>query len=274
MISKEAIEYIENNFGRKKIVCLTGAGTSSESGIPTFRGEGGLWEKYDPEMYANTQGLLKIFREQPQRLADFVVDFYSLLLKARPNRAHVALSVLEKDGIINSVITQNIDNLHQEAGSRNVIELHGNAYRIRCTQCQQKITLEKDRLAEMIDLLRKNRDSRIKMLKVLSRYFPRCKCNWRYRIDIVLFGEELPFDELSHAYKELDNCKALLLIGTSLLVYPAASLPGYAKQRGVKLIEINSQDSAFSELCDYKIRGRASVVLQEILKILGIDSDA
>jgi NAD-dependent deacetylase len=108
------------------------------------------------------------------------------------------------------VITQNIDNLHELAGSRNVIELHGNAFRIRCMHCSEAITLERDRLEEMLELLKKVKNSRLGLLKVLSRYFTRCACGGRYRIDIVLFEEMLPQDELRRAYQQLDDCKALL----------------------------------------------------------------
>jgi len=269
MISEEVREYIKKNLKRKDVVCLTGAGISAESGIPTFRGKGGLWEKYDPEIFANTDGLVSILRTQPQELANFIVDFYSVLLKANPNPAHLSLAVLEKQNLLSAVITQNVDNLHQTAGSRNVIELHGNAFRIRCIRCLKSIILERDRLKEMIELFKSNKDSRFKLLRVLSRYFPRCSCGARFRIDIVLFGEELAQDELAAAYKHLNNCNVLLLIGTSLVVYPAASLPLYAKERGAKLIEINNEPSAFSHLCDFKIKGRASEVLPEILGVLG-----
>jgi NAD-dependent deacetylase len=208
-------------------------------------------------------------RSQPQKLIDFIVDFYSLILKARPNPAHLTLSALEKEGILDCIITQNVDNLHQAAGSRNIIELHGNAFRIKCTGCPKAITLERDRLREMIKLLGTSVKSRIKLLRILSRYFPRCQCGSRYRIDIVLFGEMLPEDGLASAYKYLDSCRVLLLIGTSLVVYPAASLPLYAKKRGAALIEINSQKNAFSDLCNYSIIGQASQIMPEILQTLG-----
>lgn len=268
MLSKEIKDYIKDNFKKGKVVCLSGAGISAESGIPTFRGRGGLWEKYDPQIYANTQGLLAKFRRDPASIVNFMVDFYATLLPARPNPAHLALSVLEKEHILKATITQNIDNLHRTAGSRAVIELHGNAFRLRCTKCPRKIALQGDKLREMIELLKNSRNSRMKILKVFSRYFPRCDCGSRFRIDIVLFGEMLPQDELSMAYKQLDNCDTLLLVGTSLVVYPAASLPLYAKDKGAKLVEINNEDSAFSDFCDYQIRGRASEVLPEILKAL------
>lgn len=270
VIPQKAQDFIKKIFKQGKVACLTGAGISAESGIPTFRGKGGLWEKYDPQIYGNTPGLVSIFRTRPEDLANFIIDFYSILLKAKPNPAHLSLAALEKESLLSALITQNIDNLHQWAGSRKVIELHGNAYRIRCMQCPQKITFEKERLKEMIESLKVNKTSRIKLLKIFSRYFPRCQiCGSRYRIDIVLFGEMLPEDELTRAYQQLDNCNTLLLVGSSLVVYPAAGLPLYAKERGAKLIEINSEPSALSDSCDYQIRGEASQILPEILTLLG-----
>lgn len=120
----------------------------------------------------------------------------------------------------------------------------------------------------MVELLKMNKTSRVKLLKIFSRYFPRCECGSRYRIDIVLFGEMLPQDELSRAYQELERCDVLLVIGSSLVVYPAAALPLYAKERGARLIEINSDPTALSDLCDCRIRGRASQILPEIFTIL------
>ncbi len=268
IIPDELKQFIKENFKGKNVACLTGAGISVESGVPAFRGEGGLWEKYDPEIFANTAGLISLLRKDQQRLIDFVTDFYSALLEAKPNPAHFALCVLEKADIVNAIITQNIDNLHQRAGSRGVIELHGNAFRIRCMRCQRTFIFERDRIKEMVDSLKESKGSRIKLFRVLSRYFPRCACGSRYRIDIVLFGEMLPQDELTRAYQQLDNCKVLLLIGSSLAVYPAASLPLYAKEKGAKLIEINDQPTALSDLCDYKIIGRAGEVLPQMLGIL------
>ena len=268
MIAQEIKDFIKNSFNKTNVICLTGAGTSAESGIPTFRGKGGLWEKYNPEIYANTEGLISVLRKHPQDLVNFIVDFYSVLLKAKPNPAHLALSDLEKAGILSSVITQNIDNLHQEAGSRNVIELHGNAFKIRCMRCSKSIKMEKERLKEMIELLQLHRNSRIRLMQVLSHYFPRCHCGSRYRIDIVLFGEMLSQNELVRAYRHLDRCNVLLIVGSSLVVYPAANIPLYAKERGAKLIEINNEKTAFSGLCDYRIRTKASEACLEILELI------
>ena len=267
MIPKPLKEHLRQSFKRGSVTCLTGAGISAESGIPTFRGAGGLWEKYDPAEYAHVEGLISILRVHPARLVKFVVDFYDVLLKAKPNPAHLALAVLEKEGRLRAVITQNIDNLHVEAGNRNVIELHGNAFRIKCVSCSQTLTIEKDRIKEMTQLLTRTAHSRTGVLKILSRYFPRCSCGGRFRIDIVLFGEQLPPEAIANAHKHLDASDTLFIVGTSLAVYPAADLPVYAKQRGVKLIEINHEPSFLSELCDYKIYGQASQIMLEIAKL-------
>jgi NAD-dependent deacetylase len=269
MLDSKVRDLIEKSFRGGNIVCLTGAGVSRESGIPTFRGKGGLWEKYDPQTYAYPKGLLSLLRDKPQDLADFIADFYTVLLQARPNPAHLTLAVLEKEGILRSVITQNIDNLHQQAGSRNVIELHGNAFRIICPGCRKRIILESQRLKEFTELIKVSRASRIQLLRILCRYFPRCTCGLRYRIDVVLFGETLPEDALSQAYKELGSCNLLFVIGSSLVVYPAAGLPLYAKERGAKIIEINEEPSALSQFCDYRITGKASEILPQILEVAG-----
>jgi len=268
MIPEELQDFITKSFKKGRIACLTGAGISAESGIPTFRGKGGLWEKYDPEIYAYAEGLISLLRKKPKDLANFIIDLYCVLLQAQPNAGHVSLAVLEKKGILSSVITQNIDDLHGLAGSRNIIELHGNAFRIKCTGCQKKISLEKARIQELVRLFKLGSASRVKILKAFSRYFPRCSCGKRFRIDIVLFGEMLPEDEWQRAFQQLDNCSVLLLIGTSLVVYPASSLPLYAKEKGAKLIEINSEPSALSQFCDYRIQGVACEVMPEILNLL------
>lgn len=269
LIPKRTGDFIQKSFREGKVVCMTGAGVSAESGIPTFRGKGGLWEKYDPETYAYPEGLIRVLQEEPSKFADFVIDFYSMLLMAHPNPAHAALAFLEKQQVLSGLITQNIDNLHQEAGSRNCIELHGNATRLRCMGCARKLTVEKDRLREMTRLLFRRRDSRRGVLEILSRYFPRCGCGSRFRIDVVLFGEMLPEGEMSRATQALEDCRALLLVGTSLAVYPAAGLPAYARERGVPIIEINSEPSALSGLCDHVITGKAGEVMPQVLEAAG-----
>jgi len=256
---------LKEGLKKGKIVCLTGAGVSSDSGIPVFRGKGGLWEKYNPQIYASSKRLASVFNSSPEKTADFIIDFYSLFFEAKPNKAHLSLALLEKEGFLSSVITQNVDNLHQQAGSRNLIELHGNVFKIRCPDCRSSVKIEKDRMKEMIELVKSNRLSRTGLLKVFNRYFPRCVCGGRYRTDVVLFGDMLPSEELMRAYEQLGGCGVLLVAGTSLSVYPAAGLPVYAKKKGAKLIEINSESGEFSDLSDCKILGRAAEVLPEIL---------
>ena len=268
MIPEDTKAIIKKKLKKGRIVCLTGAGISAESGIPTFRGTGGLWEKYNPQTYATPEGLLSVLRTRPHRLAEFIIDFYSVLLEARPNAAHTTLALLEKEGIVSSVITQNIDNLHQEAGSRRVIELHGNSYRLVCMGCRKKITVEKERMKEFTRLLHQSKGSYYKVLETLSRYFPRCHCGGRYRIDIVFFGESLAQDQLQEAYAELETCETLLLIGSSFIVYPAAELPLHAKKHKATLIEINSEPSALSAICDYTLTVKASEGLPYLLQVL------
>lgn len=255
-------------FKNGQVVALTGAGISEESGIPTFRGENGLWSRYDPQLYAYPEGLLSVLRNDPDKIVDYLDDLYSILFRAKPNPAHLVLARMEKDKILKCVITQNIDNLHQDAGSDKVLELHGNAFRLRCDNCSKAYRLEKDNLSHIIEQLRKGKGSRQAILKALSRFFPRCDCKDRLRIDIVLFGELLPSGVLEESYREMEHCSLLVLIGTSGVVYPAASLPFYAKDRGIKILEINSVSSNLSAICDFQLLGKAGEILPQLVKQL------
>ncbi|MBP7215961.1 MAG: NAD-dependent deacylase [Candidatus Omnitrophica bacterium] len=268
MIPLKQKQRIQEQVQQGKVVCLTGAGISAESGIPTFRGEGGLWDRYNPQTYATPDGLLSVLRTRPHDLANFIVDFYSVLLNAVPNPAHAALACLEKDGLLEAIITQNIDNLHQDAGSKNVVELHGNSFRLLCMGCQEKIKIAKDRMREFTQFLLRSKGSYMKVLETLSRYFPRCRCGSRYRIDIVMFGEALPDEALHRAYQQLDACDTLLLVGSSFTVHPAASLPVYAKKKGAFLIEVNNESSELSHLCDVRIPYRASEAIPFLLNVI------
>lgn len=144
-------------FKKGSTVALTGAGISEESGIPTFRGENGLWSRYNPDLFASPEGLLSVLKRQPQRLVDFLDDLYSTLFRAKPNPAHLALSQMEKAKVLNCVITQNIDNLHQEAGAKKVWELHGNAFNLRCDKCKVKRLLNKEDLRQIFEQMKKGR---------------------------------------------------------------------------------------------------------------------
>lgn len=222
---------------QKNCVVLSGAGISAESGIPTFRSKGGLWEKYDPTVYAS----IEVFRKDPSKYWEIRGDFIKNYDRYQPNAAHRALSELEKMGIIRQVITQNIDGLHKKAGSQNVIEIHGSLREIYCLQCS------KEYLAP----------------RVPEGSPPYCACGGVLKPNTVLFGEQLPPEALEKAGLESQTCKIMLVIGTSAVVYPAASLPSIAKQHGAKIIEINIEN-AFAE-ADYVILEQAGTAMARLL---------
>ncbi|MEJ2476554.1 MAG: NAD-dependent deacylase [Desulfobacterales bacterium] len=197
----------------KNCVVLTGAGISAESGIPTFRSRGGLWEKYDPMVYAS----IEVFRKDPSKYWQIRGDFIRNYDSYEPNTAHRALVELEKLGIVRQVITQNIDGLHRKAGSRRVVEIHGSLREIICLQC----------------------DSTYLAPNIPGGNPPHCECGGILKPNTVLFGEQLPTEALEVAIRESSACRVMLVIGTSAVVYPAAHLPVVAKQHGAKIVEIN-----------------------------------
>ena len=225
----------------KRVVALTGAGMSAESGIPTFRDKGGFWEKYDPNEYAH----INTFYTSPEKPWQMLKDF-GKKVKAKPNPGHVALAEMEKMGYLQEIITQNVDNLHQEAGNTEVIEFHGNFRRAVCLNCGKYYEMKKINL------------------EVLP---PRCECNGILKPDAVFFGEPIPEDAFRKAYEASQNCKLMLVIGTSAIVYPAASMPQIAKQNGAKVIEINPETTSLTGyISDYIIIGKAGDTLPEIVR--------
>jgi NAD-dependent deacetylase len=220
----------------KHCVVLTGAGISAESGIPTFRSKGGLWEKYDPMIYAS----IEAFRNDPSKYWTIRGDFIRNYNTYKPNKAHYALAELEKLGIVRHVITQNIDGLHRKAGSKNVIELHGSLREIYCIKCGNEYIAP----------------------DIPEGTPPHCDCGGVLKPNTVLFGEQLPQDALSNAFRESLRCKVMLLIGTSAVVQPAASLPSLAKQSSAQIVEINIE-RAFPE-ADFIIMEKAGTVLTNI----------
>ncbi len=271
MLTSQQAKYLKDAFRNGRVVCFTGAGISVESGIPAFRGTGGLWERYDPEVYAYPRGLAGLIQRDPDALIGFLSELYSTLLQAQPNLAHTALGVLERQGLLEGVITQNVDNLHTVAGNRGVIELHGNAFRYRCNRCGAGFMLERDRAREMVSLLGRAKGSRRELLRVLSRYLVRCErsgCGGRMRTGVVLFGEDLPEDAVASAYALLDKADTVLVVGSSMEVYPAAGMPLYAKDRGAALIEVNMEHTPLTEICDLHIPALASAALPEVLRIV------
>jgi len=221
----------------KNCVVLTGAGISAESGIPTFRSKDGLWEKYDPMVYASVE----VFRRDPSKYWQIRGDFIRNYDTYRPNAAHRALVELEQMGIVRRVITQNIDGLHRKAGSRRVVEIHGSLREIICQQCG------KTYLAPNIP----------------EGNPPHCGCGGVLKPNTVLFGEQLPPEALEAAIHESSTCRVMLVIGTSAVVYPAAHLPAVAKQHGAKIVEINIE-RAFPD-ADHVVLEKAGTAMARIL---------
>ena len=228
----------------KHIVVFTGAGISSESGIPTYRGTDGVWSKYNPNIYAD----INVFLQDPTYYWKyFKYERYPIIKKAKPNDAHKAIVKLEKQGKIYRVITQNIDGLHQLAGSSNVIELHGNTRRISCLNCKKQYDM-----GEIYEKLKKELP-------------PRCKCGGVLKTDTVLFGEPLPKHAIDEAEIASKNCDLFLVLGSSLVVYPAANLPVVAKNNDSLLVIINIDPTPLDDLADIVINHSVSEVLSKVV---------
>jgi NAD-dependent deacetylase len=225
----------------RRVVVLTGAGISAESGIPTFRDAmTGLWEKYDPTELASPDG----FRENPKMVWEWYESRRQKVLKCLPNPAHLALAELEGRFEQFVIVTQNVDELHTRAGNKNVLELHGRIMENRC--------FKEDRLL---------RDSEIDW----STVPPRCPCGSYARPGVVWFGEALPMAPLGQAYTAARKCDICLVVGTSGVVYPAASIPTIALQAGAKIIEVNNQESAITDIAHLFLKGEAGKVLPMIV---------
>jgi NAD-dependent deacetylase len=235
-------EVAELMAGLKHCVALTGAGISAESGIATFRSKGGLWEKYDPMIYAS----IEAFREDPAKYwtirGEFIRDYDTY----QPNKAHLALAELEKMGIVQHVITQNIDGLHKKAGSKSVTEIHGSLRETYCLQCGREFLAP----------------------HVPQGMPPYCECGGVLKPNTVLFGEQLPEAALETAYHQSATCKLMLVIGTSAVVQPAASLPALAQQQGAKIVEVNIE-RAFAG-ADFVVEEKAGAGLSRILEEIKI----
>ncbi len=225
----------------KKIVFVTGAGISQESGIPTFRGNDGLWRKYDPMQLAT----IDAFYDNPKLVWEWYEDRRKNILNAKPNPGHFAIAELEKFKDV-VVLTQNIDGLHQRAGSSHVLELHGSIIRIKCTVCE----FEDDIPSSFENLP------------------PKCiKCSNILRPDVVWFGESLPQKVWNQAIIEASSCEIMIVAGTSLVVSPANTLPVYAKENNATLIEVNPEQTQMSSEMDMSLRTTSAQALPSIIKI-------
>ena len=234
-------EAVELLLPAKRVAVLTGAGVSKESGIPTFRdAQTGLWAQYDPQQLASPSG----FRNNPQLVWQWYDGRRQKLSEVKPNPGHYALADLAKLVERLDVVTQNVDGLHQIAGSQDVIELHGNITTFRCFE----------RLHEASDVAVGQTDP------------PKCHCGSYLRPAVVWFGEALPENAFSAAVKSAQHCHVMFVVGTSGLVYPAASLPSVAREAGAKLIEINREPTPLTDMVDVFIEQESGKALPEILK--------
>ncbi len=246
------------------LVGFSGAGISQESGIPTFRDPGGIWDQFDASEIGTTGGLLETAMRNPGMIRKFILDTVAIFEAARPNPGHVGLAELEGLGLLRSVITQNIDNLHREAGTTRVIEVHGNIYRARCLACGRKEQVEKDALISKLKITLADEDDFSP--GELINLFPTCTCGSASRPDVVMFGEAV--QGMPEAFQEASQCDVMLVLGTSGVVYPAASLPFEARNRGARIIEINPTDNYFSGITDVFIKEKNGVAMPRLVGLV------
>lgn len=238
---REAAEILRPS---RRALALTGAGISVASGIPDFRSRDGLWSRFDPTEYAT----ISAFKRDPAKVWVMLREMDELLVRARPNPAHRALAELEQRGHLLGVITQNVDNLHQAAGSLNVVEYHGNAHRFACLHCHNTWP------REALDF------SRVPLL---------CRCGGLIKPDLVFFGEAIPAEAGARAEALARDCELLLLIGTSGEVAPANILPQMAKAQGALILESNLEHTGLTRfLTDYFLPGPAGEVWPLVMQAL------
>ncbi len=225
----------------RRCVVLTGAGISAESGVPTFRGNEGLWGKFKPEQLASMTG----FMASPKIVWEWYNWRRELMARVKPNSGHLALVELEKLFDEFELVTQNVDGLHAIAGSKSILELHGNIYRNKCIDCSEQFEIEGD-----ID----------------PNNIPSCGlCGGKIRPDVVWFGEMLDEGIISTAFGRSEQADVFFLIGTSAEVHPAATLPVMAKNHGATLVEINIESTPLTQLSDYHFCGKSGEILPKLV---------
>ncbi len=231
----------------KSAIALTGAGISTESGIPDFRSDSGLWKKYDPDIYSNIKSYIK----DPTKFWNLAEKIAPNLFKSKPNPGHIALAELEKMDILKATITQNIDELHQKAGSVMVYEIHGNINRFNCFGCRASYTKEQ--------VMRK--------LKKEKHYPPQCDvCGAPLKPSVVLFGESLPTFEIYQSQALSQKADVMLIAGSSLSVAPACDLPLYTLRDGGKLIIVNDEPTPLDERAEVVLHFKTGRVLPLIVE--------
>ena len=230
----------------KKAAVLTGAGISAESGVPTFRGEDGIWKKFRAEELANFDAFMK----NPDMVWEWYAYRKKMMSEVNPNPGHYALVKMEKFYPDFTLITQNIDNLHRIAGSKKILELHGNIRRNYCIECKKQYDDEQLQLGGEA---------------------PRCSCGGLIRPDVVWFGEMLPQNVLTEAFQAAESCEVFFSIGTSAVVNPAALLPLTAKNADALLVEINPEETVLTSTAHHHLHGPSGEILPQLLKEMGIE---
>ncbi|MGA1845462.1 NAD-dependent protein deacylase [Deferribacter abyssi] len=233
----------------KNIVFFTGAGISTESGIPDFRSPTtGLWNKYSDLDFITIDG----FKRNPKKFYDFALETFDTIFNAKPNDAHYFISELEIKGKVKAIITQNIDGLHQKAGSKNVLQLHGDLTKSICLNCNVQYSTR--RIFEIA-----------KKLKTA----PTClQCGGIIKPNVVFFGESLPEDILEESVTYSKNCDLFIVMGSSLVVMPAALLPGYAKEAGATVAIINKTSTPYDSLADIVINDTLSKTVNKLEEVI------
>lgn len=253
-MSLERIEEVAELIRQSRhMIAFTGAGHSTQSGIPDFRSpDSGLWERHNPMLVAS----IWAFRLHPKTFFDWIYPLTDTLLNAQPNPAHIALSNLEREGYLKTVITQNIDNLHQKAGSRHVLELHGHMREATCVRCYKVVATD----------------------PAIEQFFhdgkvPHCECGGVLKPNVILFGEELPIHILNQAMNEARRCDLILVAGSSLEVTPAADIPFLAVDSGARAIIVNLEPTAFDPRADIVIHGDVAEILPRFVQAVSAESD-
>jgi NAD-dependent deacetylase len=243
--------------GSKRLVVFTGAGLSTESGIPDFRSPGGVWDRYNPEDFYFQKFVSS--ETSRQRYWEMATEMYDPMKKAKPNSAHLAIAELERLGKLDCVITQNIDDLHLKAGNskEKIIELHGNAMVVSCLKCGKRY--DRDRIQER---LKREKNP------------PCCEdCGGFLKPATISFGQSMPEKETNEAYRRSSASDLFIVIGSSLVVQPAASMPLVAKQEGAKLVIINRDETPYDHLADMVIHGEAGHTMERIMEALKRQED-
>ncbi len=255
----------------RRVVVFSGSGLSAESGIPTFRDEGGIWERFPQEDFAEVSGLIRMFLTQPDRLRAFVSEGIADAARAKPNAAHLAIAELERHCEV-TVATQNIDGLHQEAGSTQVHELHGSLFVLRCNRCGRRVDVSREELSDLSERLAAplpRLGQRTRLIRLVLPLLRRCpSCRGRMRPAIVFFGEQLPTEAWKAAQTASLRCEAMLVVGTSAQVYPAAMLPALAHDVGSKIVVVTLDGSFVAPWADHTVVGPAAEVMPEILQVV------